>query len=806
MENFMRITVAVCTYKRFELLHKCLESLKNQSLPKHEYMILVVDNSLDYKKSEEFRDSLKEFSNLEYLITDRAGIGYARTVAMDNCRTEFLAYTDDDCVVPSDWLENILIKFSQHCESIGVLGGPVRPKWEIQAPGWLDGSLSKSAAILDWGDNECFVDNKEKWLLTANAAYRIRALRVAGGFSSHLGRLKHLPFAHEELAANKAIHSLGFDLLYSPDIFVEHFIPAERMTQKYFCLSSYLEGASVVLMKHKDLKAYEMDKIVSKILPKVDGLINSRTDLHNKNELEKEIDKYRTMGWSDTTKVVNKLSLEDTKEPTTWPVIYIVSPSLNSGNTIDRTILSVVTQSGDFSIRYHVQDGGSTDETLEKLEAWKKRLSNPNPFVQCKNVVFTFDSSEDGGMYSGVRKGFDSMHIPQDAFMTWINADDILMQHTLSTVISVSCQISEVQWLGGTVTALYMDENFMVHYPVGFPRSVISEGLCDGIHWQTLQQEGMFWRKWVWDKVGGVNTNFKYAGDWDLWRRFAQHVEFTQIPWTLGVFHSRKGQLSNADSGNAYQEEINSILPINDRQLAIRNLSDESRNALGIAVVAGNFNSKRYFIRRLPLGGRMPDQAKEFFKKDMKNNDCIDSESSFEDTFNLTMPKRTFINNRMLRRIFHALPFFIQQKLRWIKKNIVLPIKNMSNNFRMYLVISKSKLFFASYYYENYRDVADSGKNALLHYIRHGGKEGRTPNPLFDSEWYLRSYPDVAANGTNPLFHYIKYGQFEGRNPGPHFSTVKYLEMYPDVKEVNINPLLHYLKCGIIEGRKIHSV
>ena len=803
MERFMRITIAVCTYNRFKLLHKCLESLKNQSLPKHEYMILVIDNSLNYKTSEEFRDSLKGFSNLEYLITDRAGIGYARTVAMNNCQTEFLAYTDDDCVVPPEWLENILKKFSQLCESIGVLGGPVRPMWEIQPPEWLDGSLLKSTAILDWGNTESFVDNKEKWLLTANAAYRTRALRVAGGFSSHLGRLKHLPFAHEELAANKAIHELGFDLVYSPEMFVDHFIPAERMTQKWFCLSSYLEGSSVVLMKHKNLNASAMDKIVSKILPKVEGLINSRTDLHNKNELIKEIDKYRAMGWSETTKVVNKISLEDTKEHNAWPVIYIVTPSLNSANTIDRTILSVVTQSGDFSIRYHVQDGGSSDGTLQKLEAWKKRLSNPNPFVQCKNVVFTFDSSEDRGMYNGVRKGFASMHIPQDAFMTWINADDILMQNTLSTVISVSCQVPEVHWLGGTVTALYTDTNFMVHYPVGFPRSVISEGLCDGIHWQTLQQEGMFWRKWVWDKVGGVNTNLKYAGDWDLWRRFAQHVEFLQIPWTLGVFHSRKGQLSNADSGNAYQKEINSTLPIDARQLSVRKLSAEGRNGLSIAVLAGNFNSKRYFISRLPLGGRMPDQAKEFFKDDMKNKDCIENEGTFDSTFSHTMPKRTFIDSRMLRRIFLALPFFLQQPLRWIKHSLFLPTSRLARDLRIYLIVSRSKLFYNTYYVENYLDVADSGRNPLLHYIRHGGKEGRAPNPLFDSEWYLRSYPDIAASGINPLFHYIKFGQFEGRDPGPNFSTTQYLVTYPDVQKAGINPLLHYLKYGVIEGRKI---
>ena len=104
----MKLTIAVCTYNRFDQLEKCLDSLKKQTLRESEYKILVVDNSLNPERSRDFRDSLEGFSNLEYLITDRCGIGYARTVAMKNCNTEFLAYTDDDCLVPPDWAENIL--------------------------------------------------------------------------------------------------------------------------------------------------------------------------------------------------------------------------------------------------------------------------------------------------------------------------------------------------------------------------------------------------------------------------------------------------------------------------------------------------------------------------------------------------------------------------------------------------------------------------------------------------------------------------------------------------------------------------
>ena len=53
----------------------------------------------------------------------------------------------------------------------------------------------------------------------------------------------------------------------------------------------------------------------------------------------------------------------------------IVTPVFNGSRFLDETILSVLTQSGPFTLRYHVQDGGSTDDTLQTLAAWKARLT-----------------------------------------------------------------------------------------------------------------------------------------------------------------------------------------------------------------------------------------------------------------------------------------------------------------------------------------------------------------------------------------------------------------------------------------------
>lgn len=36
---------------------------------------------------------------------------------------------------------------------------------------------------------------------------------------------------------------------------------------------------------------------------------------------------------------------------------------------------------------------------------------------------------------------------------------------------------------------------------------------------------------------------------------------------------------------------------------------------------------------------------------------------------------------------------------------------------------------------------------------------------LFDPQWYLKEYPDVAASGLDPVVHYVRFGEKEGRRP-----------------------------------------
>jgi hypothetical protein len=77
--------------------------------------------------------------------------------------------------------------------------------------------------------------------------------------------------------------------------------------------------------------------------------------------------------------------------------------------------------------------------------------------------------------------------------------------------------------------------------------------------------------------------------------------------------------------------------------------------------------------------------------------------------------------------------------------------------------------------------------------------------PLFEEDWYLSKNKDVYDSKMDPVLHYIKHGAREGRAPGPRFDGAKYLEANPDVKRSGLNPLIHYVTVGFAESRLLEK-
>ncbi|WP_454692321.1 glycosyltransferase family 4 protein [Achromobacter aloeverae] len=79
-------------------------------------------------------------------------------------------------------------------------------------------------------------------------------------------------------------------------------------------------------------------------------------------------------------------------------------------------------------------------------------------------------------------------------------------------------------------------------------------------------------------------------------------------------------------------------------------------------------------------------------------------------------------------------------------------------------LLAASNLFDPIWYVKNYPDV--QGHNPYLHFLKNGGSERREASLNFNSASYLSMYPDVDGLHINPLIHYLRFGKREGRTPG----------------------------------------
>ena len=235
-------------------------------------------------------------------------------------------------------------------------------------------------------------------------------------------------------------------------------------------------------------------------------------------------------------------------------IILIVTPTFNSARFLDETIVSVVSQSGDFHLRYHIQDGGSTDATMRIVRRWDRLLRSGFFPVLCASLVFTYDSRPDGGMYQAINRGVTGARPDAPFVMSWINSDDRLAPGALAAIHSIYDQFADVCFTCARVSMI--DRHGVVtgiNLPIVYDRQRLATGLHDGRSHSFVMQEGTFWRSSLWDAVNGLDEGFRLSGDWDLWRRFAHHAALFTVDSVL-AFHRRHDQQLSADLSRYYAE------------------------------------------------------------------------------------------------------------------------------------------------------------------------------------------------------------------------------------------------------------
>ena len=217
----------------------------------------------------------------------------------------------------------------------------------------------------------------------------------------------------------------------------------------------------------------------------------------------------------------------------TSPYISIVTPVYNAAPTIRRTLDALKAQTADFE--HVVYDGGSSDGTVEIVKSYLGTY--PMRLIQGKNE----------GVYGNAANGHRQT---TGEIMAWINGDDFYFPWTLRIVTEVFRRYPDVEWIIGMPTWNWEGTGIVSinsYAPIYFS-SFIRRGWNRSNLFGCLQQESVFWRRGIYERVGGdeVLRKYRYAGDFHLWRRFAEVAQVRTVATALGCFTIRENQFSQA--------------------------------------------------------------------------------------------------------------------------------------------------------------------------------------------------------------------------------------------------------------------
>lgn len=163
-------SVIIPTYKRSELLSRCLYAVINQSMDCNQYEVIVVTDGPDRLTAETVNAISKQFNFCPSIrcvsLPHKRGPAAARNAGWKMANGELIIFTDDDCIPLFYWVEDFVRAYRQF------------NKKEIAFTGKIKVPVSERPT--DHAKNTALLEKAE--FVTANCACSKKALEKIGGF------------------------------------------------------------------------------------------------------------------------------------------------------------------------------------------------------------------------------------------------------------------------------------------------------------------------------------------------------------------------------------------------------------------------------------------------------------------------------------------------------------------------------------------------------------------------------------------------------------------------------------------------
>jgi len=224
------ISIVIPAYNCEDTIEKCLDSLKKLKWENTE-IIIINDGSTDQTSK-----ILKKYKEIIVINTKNKGPSNARNLGIKKAKGEFIAFTDSDCILHPEWLEELYKGFTS--DKIAGVGGDQQSPSDETETGKLIQDFMKSvgfvADYLKTSQNLIKTNHNP----TCNVLYRKSVLKEIGGFDEKL-------WPGEDVEIDLKIIRKGYFLYYNPKSIVYHYRPKNlksfsRMMDRYGWAQAYL--------------------------------------------------------------------------------------------------------------------------------------------------------------------------------------------------------------------------------------------------------------------------------------------------------------------------------------------------------------------------------------------------------------------------------------------------------------------------------------------------------------------------------------------------------------------------------------
>ena len=211
------VSVVIPTKNSSRTLSDCLQSLVRQEYKSFEIIVVDAhsqDNTVEIAKK--YTDKVFFEEGGTRASGCNVGIKYAHG--------DIIAFTDDDCEVPKDWLKQIVSNFED--ETLDVLGGLAKTPEDSSKIEKAFGAVLNDLLLITYS-----WDDWEK-VIGCNSAYRKATLIDAGGFRENL-------LTAEETELHFRLKQAGKRIRYLDSLFVLH---NRRCTPRQFWKQQFRFG------------------------------------------------------------------------------------------------------------------------------------------------------------------------------------------------------------------------------------------------------------------------------------------------------------------------------------------------------------------------------------------------------------------------------------------------------------------------------------------------------------------------------------------------------------------------------------